>query len=153
MQDDTTGKAEIRVVVAKAIRPMRQRVLRPHQAIEDLLYPGDDAADTFHLAVVDPAGRVLGIVSFYHEPHPLAPRQGDWQLRGMAVEPALQGRGLGAKLVQAGIDKVREQSGDRIWCNARVTAQRFYEKFGFVAEGEAFYIERIGPHHVMAMPV
>lgn len=146
-------KAEIRVVAADAIRPIRQRVLRPHQAIEDLVYPGDDVADTFHLAVVDPAGRVLGIVSFYHEPHPLDPEPSDWQLRGMAVEPALQGRGLGVQLVQAGINRVRELGGKRLWCNARVSAQRFYEKLGFVATGDEFHIEQIGPHYVMAMPV
>ena len=141
----------IQVVGADRVRPMRQRVLRPHQPLEQMVYPGDDAPGSFHLAAVDPAGEVIGIASFYMEPHPLAPRDGDYRLRGMAVEPTLQGKGLGGRLVRAGIEYLREQGGQRLWCNARVSAQRFYEKLGFAAEGERFEIPTIGPHYVMSI--
>ncbi|MEM9346724.1 MAG: GNAT family N-acetyltransferase [Planctomycetota bacterium] len=144
---------DIRPIKPEQTHAMRHAVLRPHQPIEAMVYPGDNELDTFHLAAVDGQGRVVGIVSFYEQPSPLGSRQGDWQLRGMAVEPALQGKGLGARLVQAGIDKVREQGGQRLWCNARVTAQRFYEKLGFISEGEEFHIEHIGPHYVMATDI
>jgi len=144
---------EIQIVEADRIRPLRQRVLRPHQAIEQMAYPGDDAPGTFHLAALNEAGQVLGIASFYLDPHPLDPRAGDWRLRGMAVEPELQGRGLGGRLVRAAIERIRERGGKRLWCNARVTAQRFYEKHGLRAEGERFDIPTIGPHTVMSIVV
>ncbi|MBX2851821.1 MAG: GNAT family N-acetyltransferase [Phycisphaeraceae bacterium] len=143
-------KASCRTVAPEIIRPIRQSVLRPNQTIDEMVYEGDTAPGTFHLAAIDPAGQVLGIASFYRDPHPLDPGPGDWRLRGMAVEPALQGKGLGALLVQAGIERIREQDGRRLWCNARVSAQRFYEKLGFTIEGEVFEIEPIGLHYVMS---
>lgn len=148
-----TDKVDIEVVGSDRVRPMRQRVLRPNQSIEQMIYPGDDATDSFHLAAVGVSGQVLGIASFYHEPHPLGPMQGDWRLRGMAVEPAMQGRGLGGRIVQVGLHRIRESGGQRLWCNARVSAQRFYEKLGFIAEGDEFEIETIGPHYVMSIAV
>ena len=144
---------EVRVVEAERVRPMRQRELRPHQPIEAMVYPGDEAPGSFHLAAVDGVGRVVGIASFYVDPHPLDPEPGDWRLRGMAVEPSLRGKGLGGRLVEAGISRIREQGGRRLWCNARVSAQAFYEVLGFAIAGDIFEIEPIGPHYVMALTI
>ena len=141
----------IQHVDAVQVRPMRQCVLRPRQAIEHMVYPGDEAAETFHLAAMNPAGQVIGIASYYLEPHPHNGRADDWRLRGMAVDEARRGLGLGRHLIEAGLDHIREQGGKRLWCNARVTAQPFYEKLGFIAEGNAFDIPTIGPHFVMAV--
>lgn len=151
MDEIESDNVDIQVVEPGVIRPMRQRVLRPHQPIEAMVYPGDDAAGTFHLAAAGPAGRVLGIASFYIDSHPLEPMPGDWRLRGMAVEPTLQGKGLGGRLVQAGLEHIREQAGKRLWCNARVSAQGFYTKLGFTIQGEVFEIKPIGPHNVMSI--
>ena len=153
MHENEVDQFEVRVVEADRVRPLRRSVLRPHQAIEQMVYPGDDAPGSFHLAAVDGSGEVLGIASFYSEPHPLNKREGDWRLRGMAVVPRLQGKGLGGRLVHAGISHIREQGGQRLWCKARVTAQRFYEKLGFIAEGDRFEIATIGPHYVMSIAV
>lgn len=149
MENDATEHVVVKAVEPGVIRPIRQRVLRPHQPIEAMVYPGDEAGGTFHLAALDKAGHVLGIASFYKDEHPLQARPGDRRLRGMAVEPAWQGRGLGSRLVRAGINHIKEEGGSRLWCNARVSAQPFYEKLGFIAEGEEFHIEHIGPHYVM----
>lgn len=143
----------IRPIPSGQTHALRQRVLRPHQAIQEMVYPGDDAPGSFHMAALDAAGEVQGIASFYVEPHPLDPCEGDWRLRGMAVEPRLQGQGLGGRLVAAGLDHIREQGGKRLWCNARVAAQRFYERIGFVAEGQRFEIPTIGPHDVMSIAI
>lgn len=142
---------DIKSVAAEVTHPLRQSVLRPSQAIVEMIYPGDDAPGTLHLAATDPSGAVLAIASFYVEPHPVTPDPRDWRLRGMAVLPALQGKGLGARLLHAGIQRLREQAGRRLWCNARVPAQRFYEKLGFTAEGQVFEIKPIGLHIVMSI--
>ena len=153
MREIESDKPDIKVVEPGVIRPMRQRVLRPHQPVEAMVYPGDAAAGTFHLAAMAPSGRVLGIASFYIDPHPLEPMPGDWRLRGMAVEPTLKGQGLGGQLVQAGLEHLREKAGQRLWCNARVSAQGFYTKVGFTVQGDTFLIEPIGPHNVMSIAV
>ena len=153
MIESDIDSLRIKVVAPEVTRPMRQSVLRPHQSIEQMVYEGDAAPCTFHLAATAQAGQVLGIASFYLSPHPLGPQPGDWRLRGMAVQPELQGKGLGSGLVQAGLERIQAQAGRRLWCNARVFAQRFYEKLGFKTEGERFEIKPIGPHVLMSIAV
>ena len=68
MSDATTDIREISAVEA---RPIRQRVLRPHQRAEELVYPGDDDASTFHLgAFVN--DELVGILSMYRHAQPPA---------------------------------------------------------------------------------
>ncbi|HJV08028.1 MAG TPA: hypothetical protein VJ653_00025, partial [Acidimicrobiales bacterium] len=54
----------IRPVTAEEVRPLRHRVLRPGQAFEETVYPGDDAG--VHLGAF--AGdELVGIASLYRE--------------------------------------------------------------------------------------
>ncbi|MCW3019870.1 MAG: family N-acetyltransferase, partial [Solirubrobacterales bacterium] len=39
----------------------------------------------------------------------------------------------------------------RIWCNARTPARRFYERAGFGVISEEFELPMIGPHLVMEL--
>ncbi len=73
--------------------------------------------------------------------------QGDGavKLRQMAVEPDLQGTGIGRELLE-GVEKILvSHELDRIELNARDTAVGFYEKLGFRKEGEEF-VEVTIPH-------
>lgn len=139
----------IRPIPAAQTRPLRQRVLRPHQPPEAMVYPGDDAADTLHLgAFVD--GALVGIASLYREPPPGEVDPGAWRLRGMAVTPEAQGGGHGRALLEACLVHARRQGGTRVWCNARTTASGFYTRLGFLVQGDVFELPGIGPHHLMS---
>lgn len=147
----------VEAVAAEDVRPLRGGVLRPGQAPEDLVYPGDDHADALHAAIRDAgpggegSGAIVGIATVAPEGHPRDPRPGDWRLRGMATAPGVRGRGLGAALLAACLHHARDRGGGRVWCNARVTAEGFYVRAGFVAEGARFELPGIGPHVVMAV--
>jgi GNAT superfamily N-acetyltransferase len=136
----------VRPVGADAVRPLRRSVLRPHQSPDELVYPGDDAPETLHAAVIDEDGAMVGIATLSREDHPSDPRPGDWRLRGMATVPEVRGTGVGARLLAACLEHARAHDGARVWCNARSPAIGFYERAGFVAEGGEFAIERLGPH-------
>lgn len=145
---------EIREITAQQTRPVRQRVLRPHQRAEELVYPGDDDHDTFHLGAVDEEGDVLAILSMYRHAQPPADAFADpkrWRIRGMASVPEARGTGLGRDLVEHARDRVWSVSRDPIWCNARENAFGFYQKLGFKVVGDLFEIEGIGPHAVMVL--
>jgi len=147
------GTVQIVEVDAAATRPVRQRVLRPHQRAEELVYPGDDDPDTFHLAAIR-GGDILAILSMYRHAQPPAepfsePRM--WRIRGMASTPEARGTGLGRRLVEIARDRVWSVSRDPIWCNARENAFGFYQKLGFVVVGGTFEIEGIGTHAVMVL--
>lgn len=121
-------------------RPLRQRILRPHQLAAELVYEGD--AEGLHLGAFDLGGRLLGIASF------LTPAQGVWRLRGMAVVEELRGRGIGRALIEhAHAHLAGRLQG--IWCNARTHACGFYERLGFVRCGDAFELPGIGEHYRM----
>jgi predicted GNAT family N-acyltransferase len=139
----------IRPITADETRPLRQRVLRPHQTLEELGYPGDDDSETVHLGAF--AGEVLvAIASLYHE----APRDRDepsaWRLRGMATAPEIRGGGFGGRILEAAVEHARAQGGSFVWCNARVPVADFYRRYGFRIEGGVFELAGIGPHVYMA---
>jgi predicted GNAT family N-acyltransferase len=140
-------------VAPEVVRPLRQRVLRPHQTVAEQVYDGDDAPGAAHFAAYDDAGDVVGIASITPEAHPGpdGDPSRDFRVRGMATDPE-RGRstGAGGALLRAALDHAREHGGTRVWCNARTPARGFYERYGFVAEGDEFELPDIGPHYVMS---
>lgn len=144
---------DLRPIPAQLTHDLRHRVLRPHQPIAEMAYPGDDGPASFHLGAFLPGSAnesaPVGIVSMYDEPMTGDPRIGDRRLRGMAVEPELQGQGLGAALVVAALETAAQAGGRRVWCNARTAAAGFYTRLGFTIAGEPFDLPGIGEHYVM----
>jgi ribosomal protein S18 acetylase RimI-like enzyme len=91
------------------------------------------------VAVVD--GAVVGAVTYVSDP---TSRWLEWnepgeaQIRLLAVDPAVQGRGIGEALVKACIERARQQ-GLKILLhttNHMPAAQRLYPRLGFVRRPE-----------------
>ncbi len=139
----------IRLIAPEDTHAMRQRILRPHQALAEMEYPGDRDPDTAHWGAFD-GETLVGIASIYREPWKVDPGPGDWRLRGMAVDESVRGGGVGAKLLKACNGHIRQRGGARLWCNARTPAQGFYERFGLTTRSDVWEEEGIGPHIVMA---
>lgn len=134
----------VKKVEVALIRPLRQMVLRPGQALESAIFHDDDAPNTVHFAAVSDTDDIGCVASLYCKNS-----DGRWQLRGMATDPVRQGCGLGARVLDACVEYVRSERGHEIWCNARITAASFYEKAGFSRFAEPFDIPGIGLHFVM----
>jgi predicted GNAT family N-acyltransferase len=142
----------VRPVAAEVVRPLRQRVLRPHQTVAEQVYAGDDAPGAAHFAAYDEEGRVVGIASVTPEAYPMGGGSGDFRIRGMATDPESgRGRGLGGALLRACLDHARGAGAARVWCNARSPVRGFYEREGFVVEGQEFELPEIGPHFLMVL--
>ena len=56
----------------------------------------------------------------------------------MAVEPDHAGRGLGATLLAAGLDRAFAAGAETVWANARDTALDFYRRHGFEVVDDGF---------------
>lgn len=70
------------------------------------------------------------------------------QLRQMAVNNNLQGKGIGASIMSFAESISKDKGYNKIVMNARNNAIGFYEKFGYkVKSGE--FIQYNTPHHVM----
>jgi GNAT superfamily N-acetyltransferase len=135
-------------LTAAEVRPLRRRVLRPHQAEAELVYPGDDAPGTLHAGIRD-GGALVGIATISREPMPGCDAPDAWRVRGMATAPEARGRGHGAALLEACLTHAAAQGGRRAWCNARTPAAGFYARHGFAVRGEEFVLPGIGPHLLM----
>jgi N-acetylglutamate synthase-like GNAT family acetyltransferase len=70
------------------------------------------------------------------------------RLRQMAVQNNLQGKGIGASLMNFAENVARDHGYKRIIMHARKTATGFYEKLGYTVTGKEF-IEISIPHVVM----
>lgn len=70
------------------------------------------------------------------------------QLRQMAVNNNLQGKGIGASIMSFAESISKDKGYNKIVMNARNNAIGFYEKFGYKVKSEEF-IQYNTPHHVM----
>ncbi len=70
------------------------------------------------------------------------------KLRQMAVQNNLQGKGIGASMMNFAETVARDKGYKNLMMHARDTAVGFYEKFGYRVKGDEF-IEVNVPHHVM----
>jgi GNAT superfamily N-acetyltransferase len=132
------------------VRPLRQRILRPHKKIEELVYPGDDAPESAHFGVLE-SGELVAVISVYRDPMPDEANPNTWRLRGVATEPSAQRKGYGRALLNLCIEHARQRGGEILWCNGRTSALPFYASLGFETRGDEFELPGTGtgPHYVM----
>jgi ribosomal protein S18 acetylase RimI-like enzyme len=94
------------------------------------------------VAVDDSTGAVLGSVTFVLPGTPFAELSGpgEAEFRMLAVDPAAQGRGVGAALARACVDRAAELGCTAVVICVRagmaVSAHRLYERLGFVRSPE-----------------
>jgi len=62
----------------------------------------------------------------------------DGRIGRLAVQSQLRGSGIGARLLQALLDRARATGLAQVYLHAQVTALGFYERAGFVGEGDEF---------------
>jgi GNAT superfamily N-acetyltransferase len=104
----------------------------------DVLYPGqkmfememEEDADGIHFGAFKD-DKLAGVVSLFQ-------KGADFQFRKLAVDPSVQNMGIGSSLLEYITLYSRENGGTRIWCNARLTAIKFYLKADFIQTGKLF---------------
>lgn len=135
---------------AASTHDLRRRVLRGHLPGATVENPEDDRPGTVHLGVVDGEGAVVAVATLFPEPTPHRPGARTARLRGMAVDPAWQGGGIGARLLEAVVERARRDGYEALWANGRDVSLSFYERHGWQVVGEGF--TSIGlPHHVVLL--
>ena len=128
---------------------VRAEVLRRGTPSSDPRYARDDEPETLHLAI-EVADRVVGVSTWMYETFGARPDALAVRLRGMAVRDTYRGRGWGAVLLAAGLERAAASDAAIAWAAARDTAVPFYERLGWRVEGEGFLDEvtGLGHHHM-----
>lgn len=143
----------LRVVelLAEQTHDLRRRVLRSGTPSSDVSFPEDGWPGTVHLGALV-GDSVVGTSTWITSAWADAPERAAVQLRGMATEPALQGHGIGAVLVQAGLDRAAAAGAELAWANARDSALGFYERTGWTVVGDGFVSMATAlPHHAVVI--
>jgi predicted GNAT family N-acyltransferase len=143
---------QIKEIASSDTLNLRQMNLRREQKAEELVFPGDSDSSTVHFGIFY-EGELCGIASIYNEPMKDETNDYSWRLRGMATNEEVRGLGFGMELMYKCISHVKLNKGRIFWCNARTSAEGFYEKFGMKRKGEVFYPEGLGEHVVMTMQI
>ncbi|AJY32565.1 acetyltransferase domain protein [Burkholderia thailandensis 34] len=115
------------------VLPLRARILLDGDENASR-FPCDDDEVTLHLAARTSEG-IVAVATICRQPFRDFPADGAWRLRGVAVEPFMQGLGVGTRLMRACIEHAQRQGGKVVWCTARDSARGFYESLGFVTSG------------------
>lgn len=106
---------------------------------------GDDL--TSHFGIYE-HGRIVAVGSLtVDESSPRTEAARAFRLRGMAVLPSQQGRGLGAAVLDYALERVAETGGGLVWANIRVAKVGFYEKWGFTISEDQFFVREGSPMH------
>lgn len=138
---------KVKVITAQEVISVRHPVLRTNKPMESAIFVGDDAETTIHLGCFIHE-KLVGVTTVMAQPNQEL-EGNQWQLRGMAVLPEVQGQGMGSVLVSYAEKLALEKGIDVIWMNAREIARPFYEKLGFAVFGKPFQIPEIGLHYAM----
>ncbi|OUR96993.1 hypothetical protein A9Q84_11700 [Halobacteriovorax marinus] len=127
---------------------IRNLILRSGRPLEDCHFSHDEDEQTFHLgAFIDK--QLVSVASFYFEKSNSLTEEYQYRLRGMATLQEHQGKGLSSALLKTAFPIIKQNFCQLLWCNARTTAQGFYQKVGFEKVESEFQIEGIGPHVLM----
>ncbi len=123
---------------------LRQAVIIAGTDRDTPYFDGDRDEATRHFGAFDGEACVgcLSLMSRAFEGEP------SYQLRGMAVDPRWQGRGLGAALLRYCEQAMADEFDalNCLWCNARTHAAGFYTRHGWQQVGDGFDIPGVGPH-------
>lgn len=136
--------ADFRVISADwqhdlaALRSIRGIVFVREQSVPIELEWADLDADCDHVLAVDAGDRPIGTGR-------LAP---DHAIGRMAVLPAWRGKGVGAAMLLALIERARTHGWAEVTLHAQVHAIDFYQRHGFRAHGEAFMEAGIRHRHM-----
>ena len=130
--------------------PLRLAVLRENTPSKDVTFPEDHWPGTVHLGVLDDAGLVVATSSWVPRDCPACTDEMGVQLRGMATARELQGSGVGGLLLEAGIERHREQGFAVMWARARDSALGFYLRHDCTVSGDGIIDDTTQlAHHVV----
>ena len=129
--------------------PLRSKILRNGIPKEDCIFPTDQIEGAFHLGCyID--NEIVTIASFFPK-HYQDRKELGYQLRGMATDTSFVGKGYGKELLEFAINYIKNTNAQYIWCNARTSAVKFYEKLNFHTVSSEFEVAGIGPHYEMIL--
>ena len=119
---------EIRSIKWQDTLIIRHKVLWPDKPMSFCHVDGDAQAQHFGVFLDE---RLVCVASIYKDNR-------EARLRKFATLACYQGQGIGTKLIKHIIEQLKSDGIKRFWCDARVSAQGFYEALGLEKYNDEF---------------
>lgn len=116
---------------------IRNRVFQDEQGFEDEFDEIDENNRAKHM-VIYKNGEPIATCRFFKI-------NDEYKIGRIAVVKEYRGQGIGKMIVRCAEEKVYELGGRELSLSSQVRVQGFYEKLGYVAEGE-IYMDQMCPH-------
>ena len=123
----------IKNIQASETWDLRHRVMAPNRSFDAIKLPKDEEGLHFGLFEEE---KLISVISLFIE-------NGTAQFRKFATEISEQNKGYGSVLLNHIIEESVKNNVKNLWCNARMSAFGFYEKFGFKAISETWTANEI----------
>jgi len=127
----------IKKISWKEALPVRHKVLWPHKDPQFCALPKDDTGRHYGAFF---GGKIVSVGSLFDQEERV-------RLRKFATLVEFQGKGIGSKMLYYMMESSLKRDQKEFWCDARLTAAPFYERFGFVKKGHSF--EKSGETYVV----
>lgn len=125
------------------LRAFRHRILYQPFGVPSARVDWDDRAENTRHLVAMSGDRIMGYCRLQRD-------GAEAQIRHLCVDPDERGHGLGGELIDRAMARARQDGAERIFLNARFTAQGLYRSRGFAEVGELFETEQtLLPHRRM----
>ena len=102
--------------------------MAPNRSFDAIKLPKDE--EGLHFGLFED-NKLISVISLFME-------KDNAQFRKFATEISEQNKGYGSILLNHIIEESIKNNVKNLWCNARLTALGFYEKFGFRAVSETW---------------
>jgi GNAT superfamily N-acetyltransferase len=145
-----TSDFQIDRVAPERLHELRRRVLRSNNPDISVADKRDNEETAIHYAgLIDDV--VVVSASFYPSVSPVRPELVTYQLRYMATDFDVQGKGLGRLVMNQAEDDLRALGVEQVWANGRDTALGFYKSLNWelVPGSEHLSPETQLPHTVI----
>ncbi|WP_090559252.1 GNAT family N-acetyltransferase [Pedobacter hartonius] len=112
---------------------IRHEVMYPDYPLDKIKLDNEEEGLHFGLFTGE---RLTSVISLFWEKEV-------YQFRKFATLNNAQGKGYGSFLLQHVINVAGERGATRLWCNARLSAAPFYERFELVKVGQGYIKDNI----------
>lgn len=140
----------MRRVHPRELHDLRRRVLRGNDPAKKVADDRDEEETALHFGGFL-AERLVVSASLYPSTPPMNPELVTYQLRYMATDFDVQGKGYGALVLSFAEEEIKARGAQQVWANGRDTALGFYKAIGWkLVEGsEHLSPETQLPHTVI----
>jgi len=129
---DLVEALRVELVHPHALHELRRRVLRSGDPEISVADPRDEESSALHVAGLL-GERLVVSASFFPSTSPVNAQLVTYQLRYMATDFDVQGRGYGALVLEVAEAHLRALGAEQMWANGRDTALGFYRATGWSA--------------------